>query len=197
MSNQPKLKGSGPKPLVLFAAVAAEDTGAVTPAMGGILGVLARLGGWYSDQMLTLTVGTVTLLAGVALQPAELGPAQVLVAMGSAILIVACVHGHFATIRSVVTEPVVAGGMDKLGERFERGIESLKDMQWELRENEARYRDLLDSQQDVIVRRDSDRRLIFVNRSFCRVFGVEISDVIGSQFELLRLAVVRRQNRRA
>ena len=148
-----------------------------------LFGVLARIRGWYSDQMLTLTVGTVTLLAGIALQPAELGPAQVLVALGAAILILACVHGHFTKARIAVAGPEAAGGIDKLGDRFERGIESLKDMQWELRENEARYRDLLDSQQDVILRRDANGRLIFVNRSFARVFGVEISDVIGGAFE--------------
>jgi hypothetical protein len=33
-----------------------------------------------------------------------------------------------------------------IGERLERGLEALKDIQWEIRENEARYRDLLDNQ---------------------------------------------------
>ena len=42
-----------------------------------------------------------------------------------------------------------------IGERLERGLEALKDIQWEIRENEARYRDLLDNQADVILRRDA------------------------------------------
>ena len=143
---------------------------------------------WYSDQMLTLTIGTVLLLAGVGLQPTEIGPFQVLVALGAAILILGCVHGQFTAIQSHQTEAPNPAGIDKLGDRFERGIESLRDMQWELRENEARYRDLLDSQQDVILRRDASGRLNFVNRAFCKVFGVEANDVLGGQFHLQRLA---------
>ena len=62
-----------------------------------------------------------------------------------------------------------------IGERFERGLEALKDIQWEIRENEARYRDLLDNQADLILRRDTDGCLTFVNQAFCRVFGVDRS----------------------
>jgi PAS domain S-box-containing protein len=69
-----------------------------------------------------------------------------------------------------------------IGERLERGLEELKDIQWEIRENEARYRDLLDSQADVILRRDAEGRLTFVNQAFCRVFGLERRDVLGQVF---------------
>ena len=48
-----------------------------------------------------------------------------------------------------------------IGERLERGLEALKDIQWEIRENEARYRDLLDNQADVILRRDAQGHLTF------------------------------------
>ena len=140
----------------------------------------------FGDDMLTLAVGMVILLTGVALQPAVLGPAQVLVALGAAILILGSVYIRLGRSR-VVVSTVANGGIDVLGDRFERGIESLKDMQWELRDNEARYRDLLDSQQDVILRRNAEGRLIFVNRSFCRVFGIEASDVLGTQFQPRRL----------
>jgi PAS domain S-box-containing protein len=70
-----------------------------------------------------------------------------------------------------------------IGERLERGLEELKDLQWQIRENEGRYRDLLDNQADVIVRRDADGRLTFANRSFCRVFGLERSAVLGQPFK--------------
>jgi PAS domain S-box-containing protein len=46
----------------------------------------------------------------------------------------------------------------------------------------ARYRDLLDNQADVLLRRDACGRLIFVNRAFCRAFGVESSAVLGHPF---------------
>jgi PAS domain S-box-containing protein len=70
----------------------------------------------------------------------------------------------------------------QIGERLERGLEVLKDIQWEIRENEARYRDLLDNQADVILRRDADGRLTFVNQAFCRVFGLERKKVLGQAF---------------
>ena len=69
-----------------------------------------------------------------------------------------------------------------IGERLERGLEALKDIQWEIRENEARYRDLLDNQADVILRRDSQGRLTFVNQAFCRLFGLERGTVLGRVF---------------
>src|SRR5262245_6939285 len=70
----------------------------------------------------------------------------------------------------------------RIGERLERGLEELKDIQWQIRENEARYRDLLDNQADVILRRDARGRLSFVNRAFCGVFGLEREEVLGRAF---------------
>ncbi|HJU30254.1 MAG TPA: ATP-binding protein, partial [Hyphomicrobiaceae bacterium] len=70
----------------------------------------------------------------------------------------------------------------RIGERIERGLESLEDIQWEMRENEARYRDLLDNQADVILRRDEQGRLTFVNQTFCRLFGLDRGMVLGRPF---------------
>ena len=69
-----------------------------------------------------------------------------------------------------------------IGERLERGLEALKDIQWEIRENEARYRDLLDNQADVILRRDAQGHLTFVNQAFCRLFALERATVLGQIF---------------
>jgi PAS domain S-box-containing protein len=75
-----------------------------------------------------------------------------------------------------------------IGERLERRLETLKDIQWELRENEARYRDLLDNQSDVILRRDAGGRLTFVNQAFCRLFALERRTVLGRAFSPTVLA---------
>ena len=69
-----------------------------------------------------------------------------------------------------------------IGDRLEKRLEALKDIQWEMRESEARYRDLLDNQADVILRRDAEGRLTFVNRSFCRLFGLDRDAVLGRPF---------------
>ncbi len=65
---------------------------------------------------------------------------------------------------------------------LETGLERLKDLEWELRDNEARYRDLLDLQSHIISRTDREGRLTFVNRSYCRTFGVDADDVLGAKF---------------
>ncbi len=70
-----------------------------------------------------------------------------------------------------------------LSERLEKGIEKLKDLQWELTDNETRYRDLLDSQNDIITRVDTRGRLTFVNRAFCRTFDVEAGEILGTPFK--------------
>lgn len=140
---------------------------------------MASVAAKRSDPV-ALLVGAALLAAGLALQPHESLAAYALAAFGAAILILVRVPSKGAAPRTA--------SIDKLGDRYERGIESLKDLQWEMRENEARYRDLLDSQQDVIMRRDKEGRLTFVNRSFARVFGVDARTVLGTKFDLKPLA---------
>jgi PAS domain S-box-containing protein len=74
--------------------------------------------------------------------------------------------------------------------RLQMQIEHLQDMQWVLRENESRYRDLLDTQADIILRQDPDGRLTFVNRAFCKTFGVTAESVTGTRYSL---PVIERQ----
>ncbi len=66
--------------------------------------------------------------------------------------------------------------------RIEGAIERLKDAQWEVRESEARYRDLLEAQQDVIFRRDIAGQLTFANDAFRRTFVPRSSDPLGQGF---------------
>ena len=71
-----------------------------------------------------------------------------------------------------------------LADRLDASLESLRDLQWEVREREARYRDLLDHQGDVILRRDADGRLSFANDAFCRTFGLAREAALGQVFRL-------------
>ena len=71
-----------------------------------------------------------------------------------------------------------------LADRLDQSLESLKDLQWEVREREARYRDLLDHQGDVILRCDAEQRLSFVNDAFCRTFGLTRDAALGQVFQL-------------
>lgn len=67
-------------------------------------------------------------------------------------------------------------------ECIDSDLEELKDAHWELSENEARYRDLLDSQDDMISRRDGEGRYLFVNQAFCLAFGLSPQQIIGKRF---------------
>ena len=72
---------------------------------------------------------------------------------------------------------------EQITARVDSRIEQLRDMQWVLRENEARYRNLLDTQADIIVRRQADGRISFVNKAFCHAFGIDAEQTIGTRFE--------------
>ena len=64
--------------------------------------------------------------------------------------------------------------------RLSHRLEDAQDRIWELSESLARQRGLVDAQDDAIVRRDADGRLTFANDAFCRIFGFERADVVGS-----------------
>jgi PAS domain S-box-containing protein len=67
-------------------------------------------------------------------------------------------------------------------------MEQLQDLHWTINENEARYRDLLDEQSDMIIRRDADGRLTFVNMAFARTFDLDAVEALGSTFRPTVLA---------
>src|ERR1051326_1836819 len=54
---------------------------------------------------------------------------------------------------------------------LEERIEAFSDYNWELREAEERVRSFLETQGDVIVRRDGDGRISYVNDAFCALAG--------------------------
>ena len=51
-----------------------------------------------------------------------------------------------------------------------------------LKESENRYRDLVEQQTELICRYTPDFRLTFVNSAYCRYFGRQYSDLIGTSF---------------
>jgi PAS domain S-box-containing protein len=90
-----------------------------------------------------------------------------------------------ACFRMLGWKPSVAAAFDREpgDARLEHRREELEDIRWEIRDSSVRLRELLDAQAEVIVRRDQAGRVLFVNRAFCRTFGVSAEDVIGQTFE--------------
>ena len=67
---------------------------------------------------------------------------------------------------------------------LEARIEDLSDRNWELREAEERARSLLESQGDLIVRRDASSRITYANDAFCALVGKQRAALIGKNLEL-------------
>lgn len=63
--------------------------------------------------------------------------------------------------------------------------EGLSDFNWELKESLERGQSLLDHQGDLIVRRDEDGTITYVNEAFCDLAGVGRSALLGTRFTLL------------
>ncbi len=62
--------------------------------------------------------------------------------------------------------------------------EELADRNWELREAEERAKSFLEAQGDVIIRRDGDGRISFVNDAYCALAGHTREALIGSRLAL-------------
>jgi PAS domain S-box-containing protein len=62
--------------------------------------------------------------------------------------------------------------------------EALADRNWELKEAEQRVRSLFESQGDLIVLRDADGRISFVNDAYCELAEQPRSALIGGDFTL-------------
>jgi PAS domain S-box-containing protein len=61
-------------------------------------------------------------------------------------------------------------------------ITERKKIEKELRKNEARYRGLVESQKDLIVRVDSHNKFTYVNDAYCDTFGKTREEIIGKSF---------------
>ncbi|MGZ5827417.1 MAG: response regulator [Xanthobacteraceae bacterium] len=66
--------------------------------------------------------------------------------------------------------------------------EHLLDQHWELREAEERMKSLLEAQGDLIVRRDNEHRISYVNDAFCVLAARPREALVGEKFPLPILA---------
>jgi PAS domain S-box-containing protein len=61
-------------------------------------------------------------------------------------------------------------------------LEQIKDAHWQLEDRVQHYRQLLDAQEDFVVRRTEEGRLVFANAAFCKAFGVDPETILGTTF---------------
>lgn len=62
-------------------------------------------------------------------------------------------------------------------------LEQLHDLQWQIADSARRYRDLLDAQAGLIVRRDADGRILFANRAYLQAFGFREDELAGRRHD--------------
>lgn len=65
---------------------------------------------------------------------------------------------------------------------FRRDITEQRRLEDSLRQSEARYRGILESQSDLVVRVDCEGRFTFVNDAYCRTFGKTKAELLGTAF---------------
>lgn len=131
---------------------------------------------------LLAAAGACVVIAGSVLMPAGSLAHLGMVASGTAALLLAT---WLAARRSQAPEKAhqaCSTGRRPFDERIDQRLEELRDVHWELSENEARLQAVLDAQVDIIMRRDVRGRVTFVNTAFTRTFGIEAAAVLGREF---------------
>jgi PAS domain S-box-containing protein len=124
---------------------------------------------------LSVVSGTLGFLAGARMQNGTYDPHSYAIGAGAL----------FAAAMAVIAFMLVRRRVHKQKLRvLEARVEELSDRNWELREAEERARSLLEAQGDLIVRRDSERRITYANDAFCALAGKEREALIGTVIDL-------------
>lgn len=126
--------------------------------------------------------GALLLITGLAVLPGPAGWSHAILAVAAALLLAGA---HWAAIRAANAMQATKAPDERFEDfcqTLEHRLEQLQDVHWEISETDVRYRDLLDQQSDVILRRDDKGRLTFVNRAFSRVFAIPAEKALGEVF---------------
>ncbi|MCB1510899.1 MAG: response regulator [Hyphomicrobiaceae bacterium] len=139
-----------------------------------------RLGARLAPSALAI-FAFVLVVAGLAWMPGSFGGSHLAVLAGAVLALAAAYVGRSSD--GGHTRLSAIAKMWHIGDRLEQRMERLEDMRWELRDSDARFRALLDAQADVIIRRDANGRVTFVNRAFKQKFAIDEAELLGRPFD--------------
>lgn len=105
------------------------------------------------------------------------------VAVFSMLIAAGMTYGWLETRRKMAELKGQARNLSSMAIQLETSVAELNSMNGELRESETRYRGLVDSQDDIILRKDTKGVLTFINTGFAEAFNIEPEVAIGSDFK--------------
>lgn len=190
--SEPEHKPAGPPPAIGERPARRPSKSSLMRLAAAVAATRARATGWPRRLLSFLrvgalqvasAVGSLLLLLGLVLLPPPFALPHAVLVAAAALLLFAAHRASSVSAAAPAALPLPRERrFEDLCETLERRLEQLQDVHWEISETDVRYRDLLDQQADVILRRDVDGRLTFVNTAFSRVFGIEAADALGRPF---------------
>jgi len=140
-----------------------------------------RRWGTVSFALSATAIGALAFLDAKAL--GNPSPLQLLALVSAALLGVGLLFG--ALLDSLRRARALEGRTRELGaltQRLEQSLETLSALNTRLHQSETRYKGLVDSQGDAILRRLPDSRLTYGNEAFFKLFGLAPAATIGTPF---------------
>ena len=120
-------------------------------------------------------LGGLLCLLGATMEGLSVSAPQVLLFIGGGLAIAALFYGSGNTADHYCQKE-----LKSVGSEVHQRIEQLEDARWRIHDTTTHMRELLDAQKSVIYTCDKLGRLTFVNRTYCRTFGVEPRDILNT-----------------
>ncbi|MEQ1941083.1 ATP-binding protein [Mesorhizobium sp. VNQ89] len=128
------------------------------------------------------TVVAIVLMAGVA----RLIGAPNFFVVALAVVGLACL---FVVARAVRAERRARAVLAENAARSRAEVETLADRMWELQESEERFRGLIDALGDLVVHRDREGGIVYANKVFAELVGIDQRDLVGQTLTQLGVDV--------
>lgn len=87
-----------------------------------------------------------------------------------------------ANIKNRNEKKYLSEQLDKHSKKLKDELARRKEAEKALIESESRYRLLVESQNDLVVKFDSNHKMVYVNSNFFKCFGLDKSEIIGKKF---------------